>query len=104
MGMVLTGLRILIPKSQPREQPALPFMAGDHVRLKEKNPYKGALQCGKLYTVQFAIGEAIGIVADNGTKGCFKATHFEECEPDRAAEGAAEYADIMEAQELMNGI
>jgi len=80
------------------------FKAGDRVILKESNPYKGILKCGKVYTVQhgYLSGNHIeidGIGAFGGNSGTFVAKWFQKVNYDPDA--VQEYEDILKAQEIM---
>jgi hypothetical protein len=78
------------------------FEDGDLVMLKEENPFKGTLTCGKVYRVHHEHYNYVMLEnADNGTKGYFQKEYFEKATYDPHSPGAIEYDEIMEMQELV---
>jgi hypothetical protein len=77
------------------------FEKGDMVMLKENNPFKGTLTCGKVYRIHTEHYNYIKLEnTDNGTMGYFEKEYFEKATYDPNPPGAIEYDEIMEMQEL----
>lgn len=112
------------PLTAVEEWPSIPWKPGDGAVLYKESPYKGTIRTGKVYTVGAAsCFQILMLRADNGTLGYFRAGAFVRPGDEHRAVSkvftkragraermtrrkhnrliAAEYDDIMKAQELI---
>jgi len=84
-----------------KDRPVNTFKVGDWVKLRDKNPFKGAIRTDRSYEVMRVGITWIGLLADNGTTGGFDFQHFEIATRGVDHGAVEEYEQAMKAYDLL---